>query len=107
MNAIITFIADHLFELVTGAGLLGMYFANENKRTLRIDNDKKLLDECYDHIDRLTRKMNEMEARYEAVLKQKDQRIAELEQKVKALEEELDGMKARRNSKGQFTKRNA
>lgn len=105
MNIIFTFLADHIFELVTGAGLLGLYFANENKRTLRIDNDKKLLDECYEYIDRLNEKMEKMAARYEELLKQKDDRIRELEAKVKALEEELDGMKQKRNSRGQFTKK--
>lgn len=101
------------------AGCVGYISWKEKKREQKLENDKReqeiqtqklennsrIIKDCYAEIERLTGKMNEMETRYELVLRQKDARIAELEQKVKALEEELDGMKQKRNAKGQFVKK--
>lgn len=104
MDTIIQFLLDHAFELLTSAGLVGIYMARENRRTVKIDNDRKVMDDLVAHLERLKKELNEMENRYTTLLKQKDERIAELEKKVKALKEELESMKAKRNAKGQFVK---
>lgn len=107
MDTIFNFLLDHAFELLTSAGLVGIYMARENRRTVKIDNDRKVMDDLVAHLERLKKELNEMEERYNRILKAKDERIAELETKVKALENELEGMRAKRNAKGQFVKRPA
>lgn len=105
MNEIFNFLLEHSFELLTSAGLIGVYMARENRRSLKIDNDRKVMDDLIAHLERMKKELAEMEERYAKILKAKDERIAELEQKVAALEAELEGMKTKRNSKGQFCKR--
>ncbi len=105
MDFIFSFLLEHAFELLTSAGLVGIYMARENRRTVKIDNDRKVMDDLVAHLERMKRELAEMEERYNKLLKQKDERIKELEDKVAALEKELDSMKAKRNSKGQFCKR--
>lgn len=105
MNEIYNFLLEHSFELLTSAGLIGIYMARENRRSLKIDNDRKVMDDLVAHLDRLKRELSEMEERYAKLLKAKDERISELEAKVAALEAELEGMRTKRNAKGQFVKR--
>lgn len=105
MDTILEFVLAHSFELLTSAGLIGIYMARENRRTIKIDNDRKVMDDLVAHLERMKKELAEMEERYTKLLKQKDERIQELEEKVAALEKELEGMKAKRNSRGQFVKR--
>ena len=106
MDNILQFVLEHLFEIVTSVGLVSVYMARENRRTIKIDNDRKVMDDLVAHLDRLKAEIADMEAKYTRLLKAKDERIEELEAKVAALEAELEGMKTKRNSKGQFVKKN-
>lgn len=119
MDTIFTFLTDHLFELLMGGGLITWYYASENKRTIKIDNDKKVIDELVEQVERMKRDMAEMRSNYEDTIRAKDNEIFKLNERLHEAEKqlseqnselimlraELDSMKNRRAANGRFVKK--
>lgn len=90
-----------LLSALLSGGLVAIFTLPQKMRAERIENDQKVISECYALIDRLNGELDERECRIDKLQK----RVAELEAQVRDLESQLSAMKQRRGKDGRFQKK--
>lgn len=130
---IINNLGEIVSAIVALLGSIGYTRSREKKREQKLENDKreaeaqalklennsKIIADCYAEIERLKKVIEGQDERIkqltdtnEEIIRRKDDeihrlnvRLKEAETEIAALRQELDGMKAKRNAKGQFVKK--
>lgn len=101
-----TSIIELIVSAIFGGGLVAVLTAPEKKKAAKLENNTKIIEDCYKHIGRLEDELKNLKEYYEGLIKQRDEEIERLQTRCDELQKQLDSIIAKRDNRGRFQKRN-